>query len=285
MHIRCSNTDCDNTIHSFRLKYGKRFGGAGSWEEKDERWYCCRKCFFEIYARQFIESRRSGIKKSIHRVKLGLILLKNGLVDKETLSMALEVQNNSFKKLGEILVDTGKITAKELKSVLSMQAGVAPLNLAPDLKVSLKDEIPLRLIREYPFVCFRSNEEEHIIGIAIYDLELLPVLREILMDIYPGFLIKFYLDDKQNLLSVLEKNYPKETFVTSEHAILTGGDGGNLEILVYKIVDFLNQCGAKEVDVDEFNHTVRLKTTVSDLDITVDLKDSKFEIKDSKLET
>jgi hypothetical protein len=269
MRIECANPDCVNTVHPIKLKLGvvqpgKRWNGL---------WFCSHKCYFEVRADQFIANKRDGLKKTVRRVKLGLLLLKQNLIDKETLSMALEEQGNSAKKLGEILVGTGKLTHRNLKSVLSMQAGVAPVSLDPALSAKLKDEIPFKLIREFHFICFKYDAVEKIIAVALYDIELLHCIEEIFNEMYPGFLIKLYLDDKEKILSILSNNFPTETFSYLPSTFSPVRMDSKVEKLVYKVVDFLNSNFAGEITIDQHQGagSVRVSSKIDDVDIYIDI--------------
>ncbi len=276
MATACCNPDCSNAIHSFKF----RLGNSGSWKRYGNRWFCSHRCFFALRATEFIQAHRTGIKRTIRRVKLGLLLLKNNLIDKETLEQALADQSVTSMKLGDILTGAGKITDRDLRSALSMQAGVAQVSLEPGTKVKLKNDIPLRLLREYPFVCFRFDSEESSIGIALYDLDFLVVLEELFLEIYPGCSIKFYLENKDKILGVLANNYSGETFGAPPPAQATTTKTGtpeddaryHEERLLYKLVEFLTHSGAHDLDVDHRNGTTTIKTTLDNIDINIELK-------------
>lgn len=261
MRVECSNPNCDNTMHPVKLKLGI----AGSGHKWNDRWFCCHKCYFDVRADLFIEAKRDGVKKLVRRVKLGLLLLKKNLIDKETLSVTLEEQTHSGKRLGELLVDKGKITPRELKAVLALQAGVAPVSLDHGLTVKLKNDIPFKLIREFQFVCFKFDRVEKTISVALYDIEMLPSLEEIFDEVYPGYLVKFYLDDKQNIVDILTHNYPDEKLLYRPLSV--SFDDKRVESLVYKIVDFLHQNSAEDIKIDQLpeTDTIRITSKVDDL--------------------
>ncbi|MCP5102185.1 MAG: hypothetical protein GY950_02340 [bacterium] len=270
MKIECANPGCSNTAHSLKLKLGMAAGG-GEW---DGQWFCSRKCYLDVKADHFIAAKQDSLRKTVRRVKLGLLLVKNDLIDQETLSSALDQQGHSSKKLGEMLVDSEKITGRELKTMLSMQAGVAAVKLDPHLTVKLKDELPFKLIEEFHFVLFKYDAVEKTLSIGIYDLELLSCLEEMFADLYPGFLVKFYLDDKENILTILENNYPgeKETFTGPTVPEPPAGEEITptpVEKLVYKVVGFLNECGAEVVKIDHQEESVWITGRLDDLGIDI----------------
>ncbi|MCP4217842.1 MAG: hypothetical protein GY765_24585 [bacterium] len=276
MQVKCANPECTHRLRAWKLKMGLGI----TWLRREHRWYCSFHCFCRVRVLRFLEDTRQGVRPSVHHVKLGLLLLKNNLIDKESLSIALEEQGKTFRKLGAILLDSGKITSKQLKSALSMQWGVAPINLAENFQVKLKDTIPVQLILSYPFVCFRFDREDKIIALALYDMELMPLLQEIFSEIHPGFLIKFYYEDRDNLLTILNRNYPGLSF--GDEAFSGSGDGeapvvlsGNpLQGIVYKFVDFLNHCGAVEIDVENIDRTIRVSSRLDGVEVDIHIKKS-----------
>jgi type IV pilus assembly protein PilB len=266
MRIECANPNCDNIAHPVKEKFGLSESGL----KKRDRWFCSRKCYIDTRADVFIDAKKDGIKRTVRRVKIGLLLLKNNLIDKDTLGTALEEQQRSGKRLGELLVETGKITRKELKSVLSMQAGVAPVSLDPHLTVKLKDVISFKIVREFRFVCFKFDEQEKVISVALYDLELLSCLEEIFEDIYHGYLVKFYLDDKEKILTILHNNYPPELWPhASTH--LNGREDVHQETLVYKMVGFLTAGGAEEVKIGHLEGKVRITSKIEGLNVEIEI--------------
>lgn len=268
MQVQCANPGCRGSVHSLRLKLGMPPPGR-LWED---RWFCSHACYIAHRSDAFIAAKQDHIHKVVRRLKLGLLMLKNNRIDKETLNDALERQRRSGEKLGEVLVASGKITPKELKSFLSIQAGVAPVSLDPGLTVKRKEEIPFKLLREYHFVCFKFDDREKTISIAVYELELIAWLEEMFADIYPGYLVKFYLDDKEKIIRILAANYPNETLDTAAApAPAPPGNELRRETLVYKMVDLLTQNGAEEIKIDHLAGAVHILSEIDGLTVRIDI--------------
>jgi type IV pilus assembly protein PilB len=266
MRIECANPNCFNIAHPVKEKLGLSESGL----KKGDLWFCSRKCYVDTRADFYIETKKDRIRRTVRRVKVGLLLLKKSLIDKDTLGAALEEQERTGKRLGELLVDAGKITPKELKSILSVQAGVAPVSLDPRLSIKLKDVIPFRMIREFHFVCFKFDEHEKTISIALYDLELQPCVEEIFDDIYHGYLVKFYLDDKEKILAVLHNNYSSEIWSPAQ-ADNNDNEDIKRETLVYKMVDFLTSCGAEEVKIGHLDGQVRITSKIDGMNVEIEI--------------
>ena len=63
------------------------------------------------------------------KIKLGLLLLKAGLINEEQLKRSLEIQEETGRKIGGILVGLGFITRSELMDFLSSQYHVSAIDL------------------------------------------------------------------------------------------------------------------------------------------------------------
>jgi len=271
MKVTCANPECGHTIHTLAVKMGM----PGSGEKKDGKWFCSHTCYSNYQADLLIEDKRCGLKKSVRRIKLGMLLLKNYFINKEQLSMALEAKGNSSKRLGEILVENGYITEKELKAVLSMQAGVAPIILDANLKVKLKEEIPFKLINEFHFLVFDFDLESKTILVAIYDMDYISCLEEYFAKIYPGYLVKFYLEDKGKILTILANNFPgKPLHLEIQNRNKTfEKEPGSLDKKLNKIVDlfmtFLGDFTGSDVQIDNLDNAVWLKGETKDYKVDI----------------
>jgi hypothetical protein len=272
MKIICANPECAKTVRTLSVKLG--LPGAG--EKKDNQWFCSNNCYRGYLADQYIEDKRCGLKKTVRQVKLGMILVKNHFITPKQLARALEEESRSPKRLGEILVDAGLITEKELKAALSMQAGVAPIILEPQTKIKLKDEIPFKMINEFHMVVFDFDLESKVILIAVYEMDYTACLQEYFSKIYPGYLIKFYLEEKEKILTILANNYPGKPLRVDTAGISYGKDMGSedteLDKAVMKLVGFLNAFSGNdmnEVKIDNLDNAVWLKSETKDFKIDI----------------
>lgn len=266
MKVACTNPGCHKHTHSLTIKLG--VPGTGKMEKG--KWFCSHRCYTIYLADQLITDKRSGLGRTVRRVKLGMLLVKNNLIDKEQLSAALAERSRSFKKLGEILVESGQITDRELKAVISLQTGAAPVDLAPGLKVKLKDEVPFKLINEFHFVVFDFDEESRIIMVALYDLDYISCLKEYFSKVFPGYLIKFYVEDRKKILTVIFNNYPREhVSVDIAGKSYPMREGEEVETTVYRIMDFLNGFCIREAKIDNLENALWIKGETGELKIDV----------------
>jgi hypothetical protein len=269
MKITCANPECAKTVSTLFVKLGL----PGSGEKINNQWFCSNKCYSSYQADLFIEDKRCGLKKTVRRMKLGMILVKNYFITKEQLTLALEEKSRSPKRLGEILVEAGHITEKELKAVLSMQAGVAPIILDPHAKIRLKEKIPFKMIDEFRFVIFDFDLESKVILAAVYEMDYIACIQEYFSKIYPGYLIKFYLEEKEKILIILSNNYPGKPLRVDVTGILPEKEQGvedtELDKTVMKLVEFLNGFSGDEVKIDNLDNSVWLKSETKDFKIDI----------------
>jgi len=80
--------------------------------------------------------------------KLGEILVKSGLISKDQLGKALEVQRGTTRRIGEVLVELGLITEHEIATALSRQLGIPYATNASGLLTPRKGEGLEQLILE-----------------------------------------------------------------------------------------------------------------------------------------
>lgn len=74
---------------------------------------------------------------------IGELLIKSGIITIDQLNEALQIQKQSQKKLGEILIELGYITTRDLIWLLSEQASIPFIQLKPEILDS-------KLIRSFP---------------------------------------------------------------------------------------------------------------------------------------
>ena len=81
--------------------------------------------------------------------RLGDMLLESGYITTSQLETALGQQKGSGKRLGEVLIDSGYITEKELIDVLCMQLGIDFVDLSNViLPTELTNVIPKSLAKK-----------------------------------------------------------------------------------------------------------------------------------------
>ncbi len=143
----------------------------------------------------------------LKKVRLGDLLIENGLITEAQLKVALNESKKNGKKLGETLVDLDYIDEQTIIDILSKQLGIDKITIDDiHFEKSLKDVLPEKLARKFKVVPvdFKDNE----IIVATNDPTNIFMLDEIgritKKEIIPAIITK---DD---LFSALEKIYGTE---------------------------------------------------------------------------
>jgi general secretion pathway protein E len=152
-------------------------------------------------------------------MRLGEILIERGKIEAEDLDRALELQQERGDKLGKILVDMGLIAHRDVLTALSDQLAIPLLTVdgappeAPEIE-TLSHRF-LRQSRAYPVSLAGST-----LTVAMadpLDFETIAAIRS-----FTGFQISIALAAEQEILDAIDKNYTD----AGGHASLTEGDDG-----------------------------------------------------------
>ncbi len=93
--------------------------------------------------------------------RLGDMLLESGYITTDQLDSALAAQKGSGKRLGETLIDSGFITEKELIDILCMQLGIDFIDLSNViLPTELTQAMPKNMARKYNMVPVKATPDE-----------------------------------------------------------------------------------------------------------------------------
>ncbi|MCQ9208822.1 MAG: Flp pilus assembly complex ATPase component TadA [Omnitrophica bacterium] len=101
-----------------------------------------------------------ALRKS--RLKLGKLLVKEGLITEEQLQKAISAQKQEGKRIGEILVNLGLVTEKDIVVTLGKQLNIPYASLAkgllePDAHQDLASLIPESFARQYCLIPLSRN--------------------------------------------------------------------------------------------------------------------------------
>jgi type IV pilus assembly protein PilB len=99
--------------------------------------------------------------------KLGEILVQAGKITPEQLSVALRKQKKVAKKLGAVLIEEGFITDSELAKTLSLQFRVSSIDIKPeDVDKGLISLIPPDMAQRYQVFPIRRKGKKLILGVV-----------------------------------------------------------------------------------------------------------------------
>ena len=127
------------------------------------------------------------------RVRIGDLLLSQGMITQQQLDTALSEQKIRKTKLGETLIALGYVSQKDFSDVLSKQLGVESVDLR---KEGLQDAairlVPEDIMKKYELVPFAIDENNsNILKIAMSDPMYLPAIDDVSlitgMEVVPYF--------------------------------------------------------------------------------------------------
>jgi type II secretory ATPase GspE/PulE/Tfp pilus assembly ATPase PilB-like protein len=138
---------------------------------------------------------------------LGQMLIENGLITEKELENALKIQVKSGKFLGRILVELGYVQEKDLKKILSTQAGVEMI----DLKSTVVDKnainvFPSALAKTYTVLPIKLEKNE--LTLAVGDTLNLNIQDDISFIL--GYKVKMVLADEDDIKENISVYYGSE---------------------------------------------------------------------------
>lgn len=138
---------------------------------------------------------------------LGQMLIDEGIITEKELKAALDSQRKTGHFLGRILVDLGYVDEKELKRVLSIQSGIEII----DLKNTVIDKkgvevFPSALAKTYNAVPIKL--EKNLLTLAVGDTLSLNIQDDISFIL--GYKTKMVLADEEDIREAIETHYGKE---------------------------------------------------------------------------
>lgn len=112
------------------------------------------------------------------KIRIGDLLFQNGIISKQQLDQALDVQKKKKKKLGEILIDLGYLSSENLMWTLSEQADIPFVELKPEMLDShLINTFPEKTLHKDCIIPLYETEDK--IYIAVGDPADDTVLKDI----------------------------------------------------------------------------------------------------------
>jgi general secretion pathway protein E len=146
--------------------------------------------------------------------RLGEMLIERGKIDAEDLERALELQRERGDKLGKILVDMGLVAQRDVLAALSDQLDVplvtidGPPPAAPEI-----EGLTYRFLRQTRVFPLALNDSVLTVAMADpMDFETAAAIRA-----FSGFEVRVALAAEQEVLDAIEKNYAE-----GEHQALVG---------------------------------------------------------------
>lgn len=148
--------------------------------------------------------------------RLGDLLIDAGKITQYDLMQALQMQKTVGKKLGEVLIDLGMITEQEIIQAVVQQTGIAAVDLGEvefDRKV-LK-LVPEQLCEKYTLIPFGFHN--HKIQVAMNDPLNIYALDD--LSISTGFEIETFISPKATIQRYIQIHYSSEQVFLAAEAL------------------------------------------------------------------
>ncbi|WP_176717348.1 GspE/PulE family protein [Vulcanibacillus modesticaldus] len=136
--------------------------------------------------------------------RIGDILVETGLITKKQLEDALETQKQTKKRLGDILISKGIISEQQLIEVLEFQLGIPHVNLYKyKIDRSIVQIIPEQLALRYQVIPIKKNGNKLTVAMADpLDYYAIDDLR-----MTTGFQIEPVITSKDELAKIIDRYY------------------------------------------------------------------------------
>ncbi len=140
------------------------------------------------------------------KIRIGDLLLQNGLISEAHLQQALAEQKTSGKKLGRVLIDLQLIREDDLLQLLAQQLKIPLIDLDTyPFKVDLARQLPEALARRFRAILLNEQEGRFLIGMSDpLDLYALDELQRRLNHVLSTAVVR-----EQQLLNAIDSLYSK----------------------------------------------------------------------------
>ncbi|HBY56368.1 MAG TPA: hypothetical protein DEG96_00645 [Candidatus Atribacteria bacterium] len=146
-------------------------------------------------------------KKIKNPKKLGEILVYYKIITKQQLEEALDIQKNTIKRIGEILIDRGWVTQDEINWTLGKQLDIPYVQInIENINTQLAKNIPEYTLRRFKFLPLIELNGELVIAMADpTDEEAKEMINEI-----TNSKLKIVLASYKNINNILDLIFTKK---------------------------------------------------------------------------
>jgi len=198
-----------------------------------------------------------AITKHGGSMRLGEILIEQGIITAETLEMALNVQNERGLRLGEALIELGAINERTLMRNIAHQSGVAFI----EPMLSMIDPALLRgvspaYLAKHQFVPFSRNDDG-IVTVVVRDLHD-DATRQAIEELYPGKSVRA-LGPSDSIQKTIEDIQRFRQRAEEKASVETRGQEDALVQLVNHILGQAIEEAASDVHIEPMQDKIRLR--------------------------
>lgn len=208
------------------------------------------------------------------RVRIGDLLMSQGLITEQQLETALEEQKIRKTKLGETLLALGYVSQEDFADVLSKQLGIDSVDLHTEgLQDAAIKLVPEDIMKKYELVPFAIDENNsNVLRVAMADPMFLPAIDDVSiitnMEVKPYFAttaqIAIQLDrmfGKKQAMEAAEQ-YQKEhanEFLEEEEAANVEVDNAPIVKIVRTMLEQAVRQGASDIHVEPLERMLRVR--------------------------
>jgi len=175
--------------------------------------------------------------------RLGDILVDVGIISADQLKAALEIQKRTGEKLGTILSQTGTLNEEVMLAFLGKQCGVSYVSLSEygDIPQNVVHSIPESLIRHQTLIPIAKDEK----GLKIAMADPFNVFAVDDIKLMTGYDVQIVIASEAEIKSAIEKHFSRQGFSdyrkTNGHkpslrAVFSGKEGGLLTSIIENAV-------------------------------------------------
>jgi type IV pilus assembly protein PilB len=160
--------------------------------------------------RKVSKINRVPYKKEIAtRRKLGELLIETGLLSPGKLKEALQIQKESGKRVGQILIEMKLISEEEIAFAVAMQLKIPYVDLTSyEIPEKVKETIPEEVARK--FVCIPIGLNHNILDVAMADPLDLNMMKD--LQFITGYKIQPVISTNVQIMNALQDHYhPEQT--------------------------------------------------------------------------
>ena len=180
--------------------------------------------------------------ETLNKKRLGDILVSSGKITYEQLNEALISQKILGKKLGEILLDSNIITEKDMMEAIKEQTGIKEVDLnTVNFDKRVIKMIPQNLCNKYTLIPFGFHEGK--LQVAMHDPLNIFAIDDI--NIASGFEVEVFIDLRRNIKKFIDLNYSNEELIKAAEEL-------SKEALESKVI-------VKDDDIDDIKNAPVVK--------------------------
>lgn len=148
--LKLITSRCESCHRSLALRH---FSARKAGIRMRDCWYCSARCFTLAAEADISRLLTSGTEPPgyVERMPLGLSLISHGWLTIEQLRKATDEQKEAGGEIGEILVQHGFVTEKQVTSIRAAQWG-CPIFAVPKHAVRIEIDIPRTLMRLHSMI-------------------------------------------------------------------------------------------------------------------------------------